>query len=141
MTGPTPSFGSSAQNTMTCADIISDFTCKELNRSDCYISVKPDPDDYNNGNQPPGEYCVQIQGCNPSAAVTQCKSVEVCYVVEDPCDPPEDIQPPNFIDQVFKLKQLGQGYDAPEFTSSPEYCPVTYKTTITKFTDSDGSPN
>ena len=36
---------------------------------------------------------------------------------------------------------LEQGYDAPEFTVDPVYCPVTYTTTMTKFTDSFGNIN
>lgn len=141
VTGPLPSFGDSNVNSIDCDTIIPDLTCEEDDLSDCDITIPIDPECYESGSCPPGVYCVTISGCNPASLTEQCEDTEICVTLVDPCDPPELIQASNIEDQTYTLGVTNQGYDAPEFTVDPEFCLVTYTTTMTKFTDTFGNIN
>lgn len=136
-----PTIGNFVENQFSCDDITTDLTCEEEDKSDCEIKFPLDPASYPTGGIPPGEYCIKIRGCNPASQEDQCEDTEICIEFMDPCDPPELLQKPNFADQTYILEVADQGYDAPEFTVQPDFCPITYTTTITPITDDDGLTN
>lgn len=59
--------------------------------------------------------------------------------LDDPCDPPNSITSPGLTAQSYTLTKQGQGYNAPAFTADPAYCPLEYRVSETKFTNSQGN--
>ena len=56
-------------------------------------------------------------------------------VVTDPCDPPASFSKVAMENQSYTLTDTGKSYTHPDFSISPDYCPVDYSYEDTKFLD------
>ena len=53
----------------------------------------------------------------------------------DPCDPPTSLTKATMENQSYTLTDTDQSYTHPDFSISPDYCPVDYSYENTVFTD------
>lgn len=82
-------------------------TCTEEDTTDCVISTTVDPDDYLNGDVEPGIYTVNINGCVILAEIETCTTTNVKIELVDPCDPPDTVTVPVYVDQTYILTKEG----------------------------------
>ena len=107
-------------------DIGSDLPCQELSSLGLLI-WNFDLTDYTSERIPPNVYTFNFDvstsaGREPS--VTEEFSVQL--VLPDPCDPPISLTKVAFENQRYTLTDTGQSYTHPDFSISPDYCPIDY---------------
>ena len=91
--------------------------------------------DYTNRDVPPGTYTFTYQ----VAAGTGSETFTIDLVVTDPCDPPTSLTKVALENQSYTLTDNDKFYTHPDFSISPDYCPVDYSYDATTIVD--GSDN
>ena len=67
----------------------------------------------------------------------QSDTFSIDLVVPDPCDPPTSLTKVDFENQSYTLTDTGRSYTHPDFSISPNYCPIDYSYEETTFKDSN----
>ena len=123
------------------------LTCDKLNfdgefdgdDTDGEFGIVLTPEDYENGNVPPGTYDVEICGEVRASTLAEsekkdCKIIKV--TIKDPCDPPTTLRLPSYSNEIYTLTDNSKlPYLMPEATIEPEFCDFTAKLEISKLND------
>lgn len=129
-----PSQPAGAAAAIECSSFNYDFVL-DGTVDDGKLTFSATPQDYADGTYVPGTYTVTIKGCAKKAVPEQCADKTFDIVLLDPCDPPTDIEAPDYIDIAYTLETVGVSQPFGSFVayrgegSSRVECPVVISAT------------
>ena len=99
--------------------------------------------DYTDPGKKPGTYCITIKATNAEDLTNvpaESKTSQVCFILEDPCNPPDKITVPPLENQSYTIADpSATPYLHADFQVVPNVCELRYVYTETKFTDDAGN--
>ena len=97
--------------------------CKELDINDQLI-LSFDGDDYLNSGFAPGQY-IYTYDVIGDGIPNEKESFTVTFELIDPCDPPDELNPPQLENQEYTITDQALIYEHPDMLiRSPSFCPV-----------------
>ena len=102
------------------------------------LTYSIDSTQYQSGNYPPGPYTVTIRGTAINSNPSNSRTTTFTFILVDPCSPPHSVTESPLTNKEYTITDTQQTFRHPDWTISPNYCPLSYTYNIADITNVPG---